>query len=83
MCGAEVPETAPVRFPLRSIQEVNAIVGFVTVRQSFLELKPSGTWGLLTNCGHSDDLSPRAAKEFRGEVCGRWARSNAAEDVEI
>ena len=58
-------------------------VGFVTVRRSILELKPSGPRGLPTNCGHSDGFSLRAAKEFRGEACGRCARSSAAEDVEI
>lgn len=71
-CGVDVPETAPVSFPLRSNrEEVNVSVGFVTVRRSVLELKPSGPRGFPTNCGHSDGFSPRAAKEFRGEVCGR------------
>jgi hypothetical protein len=79
-----VPDTALVSFALESIgEDVNVRVGFVTVRRSFRELKPSGPRGLLANCGHSDGFSPRPAKEPRGEVCERCARSNAADDVEI
>lgn len=65
MWGVDVPETTPVSFPLRSTEEVNVRVGFVTVRRSVLALKPSGP---RTNCGHSDDFSPRMVKELRGEV---------------
>jgi hypothetical protein len=64
------------------MEEVNVRVGFVTVRRSVLELKPSGPQWLPMNCGHSDGFSLRGVKEFLGEVCGRWARSSAA-DVEI
>ena len=70
MWGVDVPETTLVSFPLRSAEEVNVSVGLVTVRRSVL-LKLSGPRGLPTNCGHSDGFSPRAAKEFRGEACGR------------
>jgi hypothetical protein len=69
-CGVAAPPPRVVAD--KSIgEDVSVKVGLVTVRRSLRELKPSGTRGLLENCGHSECLSPLAENEFRGDV---WER---------
>jgi hypothetical protein len=64
-CRVDIP---PTRVDELTGEEVNVNVGPVTVRRSLRELNPSGTRGLLENCGHSECLSPLPENEFRGDV---------------
>ena len=61
-------------------------LGLVTVRRSDLGAL-SGPRGLPVNWGHSDDISRDSKilleKWVRGEVWDTWAKSKAAEAVEI
>jgi hypothetical protein len=65
---------------------VSVRFGFMELRLSLRDSKPSGPRGVPVNWGHSDDFSresgARLGNVVRGDVCEMCAKSNAAEDVE-